>query len=215
MPLRRISACLAILAGSLLNAEIIDRMAISVANQVITEGEIEEQIRLAAFLNREQPDLSIEQKKKAAGRLVEQALVKRDMELSHYPIPPLTEASDALAKVKALYPDAARYQQALKQYAVTEDGLQRWLWWQLTFLRFTDYRFRSAIQISDAEIQTYYQQQVPKWREQRVNPIPSLEDTRESIAEILTQQKIDQALEKWLEDTRKQVSVKYLDETLQ
>ncbi len=52
------------------------------------------------------------------------------------------------------------------------------LWWQLTLLRFIDYRFRPGIQISDSDIDAYYQQQVPKWREQGIDPIPSLDDSR-------------------------------------
>ena len=59
-------------------AEIIDRVAVSVGNQVITEDQIGEEIRVTAFLNHETPDLSPAQKRRAAERLIEQALVRRD-----------------------------------------------------------------------------------------------------------------------------------------
>ena len=54
-------------------AAIIDRIAITVANQVITESQIDDEIRVTAFLNREPLDLSAAAKKQAAGRLIEQA----------------------------------------------------------------------------------------------------------------------------------------------
>ena len=87
---RRALAWLWLLAPGLglLSGEIIDRMAVSVGNQVITEGQIDEEIRLTAFLNHEQPGASVTERKKAAGRLIEQALIKRDMDLSRYPPPP-------------------------------------------------------------------------------------------------------------------------------
>jgi hypothetical protein len=199
----------------ILRSEIIDRIAISVGNQVITESQIEEEIRLTAFLNQEKLNLDIAEKRKAAGRLIEQALVKRDLEFSRYPLPALGEADQPLEAIKARYTTDQDYTQALQAYAITEDALKRRLWWQATFLRFIDYRFRPGIQISGAEIQAYYQQQLAKWKQENLNPVPSLEDIRASIEQTLTEQRIDQALDRWLEDTRSQVVVRYHDEALQ
>jgi len=47
-----------------------------------------------------------------------------------------------------------------------------------------------------------------------VNPIPSLDDSRDQIEEILTQKRIDQLLDGWMADTRKQVAVAYHDPAL-
>jgi hypothetical protein len=63
-------------------------------------------------------------------------------------------------------------------------------------------------------VQTYYRQQVSGWEQKGVNPIPSLEDSRDQIEEILTQKRIDQALDQWMADTRKQVQVTYRDSSL-
>ena len=198
-----------------LRSEIIDRIAISAGNQVITEGQIDEELRLTAFLNRDQMDLTPSGKKKAADRLIEQTLVKRDMDLSHYPLPALTDADEALKSLKARYSGEGQYQQALQQYGIGEDGLKHRLWWQMTLLRFIDYRFRPGIQIPDKDMQAYYQQQLANWQQQGTKPIPSFEDTRDSIEQILTEQRIDQALDRWLADTRTQLAIRYHDETLQ
>ena len=88
----------------LLPADIIDRIAISAGNQVITESQIDEEVRVTQFLNGEKLDLSAGERKKAAGRLVEQALVKREMEVSRYPLPPLSDADKQLQMLKAGYP---------------------------------------------------------------------------------------------------------------
>jgi hypothetical protein len=63
-------------------------------------------------------------------------------------------------------------------------------------------------------VQTYYRQQVSGWEQQGIKPIPTLEDSRDQIEEILTQKKIDQALDQWMAETRKQVPVTYHDATL-
>jgi hypothetical protein len=211
----RLACLLASAAWICAHAEIIDRIAISADDQVITESQIENDVRLTAFLNGEQPDLSAAGKKKAADRLIEQALVRREMEFSRYPLPPRTDADSSLAEIKMRYPNEAAFEQALKQYGISADELKERLWWQVTLLRFIDYRFRPGIQISDSEINAYYQQQVPKWREQNIHPIPSLDDSRAKIEEILTQQRIDQELDQWLKEARAQVNIRYRDEALQ
>ena len=208
-------ACLLLAAFcGLVQAEIIDRMAISVGNQVITEGQVEEEIRLTAFLNHEKPDFGVAERKKAAARLIEQALIKRDMDLSRYPLPAPSEAEASLRDVKLSYAPESLYQQKLREYEITEDALQRRLLWQLTLLRFIDYRFRPAIQISDADVKTFYDQELTEWKQQGIQSIPTLEDSRDKIEEILTQQRIDQALDTWIAETRKQVRINYLDEAL-
>jgi hypothetical protein len=210
-----ILACLLLPASYFpLRSEIIDRIAISAGNQVITEGQIDEEIRLTAFLNHDKLDLAPAERKKAADRLIEQTLVKRDMELSRYPLPPPSDADGELKTLQAGYVALPLYQQALLQYGIDEDGLKRRLQWQITLLRFIDYRFRPAIQIPDADVQAYYQQQLAKWQQQGVKPIPAFDDTRDSIEQTLTEQRIDQALDRWLAETRKQVAIRYHDETL-
>jgi hypothetical protein len=198
----------------LLDAEIIDRIAISVGNQVITESQVDEDLRLTAFLNHEKLDLSIAERKKAAGRLIEQALVKRDLDLSRYPLPALGDADASLKDAQTSYTTESHYQEMLREYGINEEALKRRLLWQLTLLRFVDFRFRPGIQIPEADVKTYYDQELIQWKQQGVDPVPTLEDSQLKIEEILTQQRIDQALDTWLAETRKQVTVNYLDEAL-
>jgi peptidyl-prolyl cis-trans isomerase SurA len=198
-----------------LSADIIDRIAISAGNQVITESQIDEEVRVTQFLNVEKLDLSAGEKKKAAGRLIEQALVKREMELNRYPLPPLSDADKQLELLKAGYASEAQFQDALRTDGIAEDALRRRLWWQLTLLRFIEFRFRPGIQIQDSDVQEYYKQQVAKWRNERLKSIPSFEEERVQIEEILTQQHVDEAMDRWLSEVRMQVSIRYRDESLQ
>jgi hypothetical protein len=199
----------------LLPAEIIDRIVITVGNQVITQSQVDEEIRVTAFLNRDKLDLSADAKKEAASRLIEQALIKREMDLSRYPLPELSDASESLKTLKAMYPSEAQFQDALESYGITSDDLTHRLWWQLTLLRFIDYRFRPGIQIPTSDVQAYYRQQVSQWEQKGTKPIPTLEESRDQIEEILTQKRIDKALDQWIKDTRSQVTITYLDPGLQ
>jgi hypothetical protein len=194
-----------------LRGEIIDRIVITVGNQVITQSQVDDEIRVTAFLNRETPDLSVKARREAAARLIEQALIKREMDRSRYPLPELADAGESLHSLKAMYPGEGDFQKALRADGISEDDLTHRLWWQLTLLRFIDYRFRPGIQIPTSDVQAYYRQQVSEWEQKGMQPIPTLEESRDQIEEIVTQKRIDQALEQWIQDARQQVTITYLD----
>jgi hypothetical protein len=197
-----------VLLAILCRAEVIDRIAVSVGNQVITEVQIIDEIRVTAFLNHQKPEFTPDQKKAAGERLIEQTLMKREMELSHYPLPEMTEA-------EPLMKDALARREPLAEAGITEKDLQQHLWWQLTMLRFIEYRFRPSVQIPEAAIKDYYDKKRVEWEQQGVNPIPSLEDSRADIEKILTQQRVDRALDRWLGDTRTRVEILYRKEAFQ
>ena len=69
------------------HAEIIDRIAVSVGKSVITTSDIDRQIRVSAFLDGVKPDLSPANRSAIADRMVEQKLIRRELETSRFPVP--------------------------------------------------------------------------------------------------------------------------------
>ena len=86
-----------ILTLTVMRAALIDSIAVTVGTQAITESQIDEQIRLAAFTNHSDPVFTPESRKKAADELVEQALIRREMSFGTYPPIPETQIESALA----------------------------------------------------------------------------------------------------------------------
>jgi hypothetical protein len=125
---------------------VIDRVAVVVGNQVITESEVVLEARLTAFFNREPLDLGAGQRKAAAERLVDQQLIRNEMQLGGYAVPPATEGDDALRKYRQdNYSSVPAFRASLAKYELTEDEVKRHLLWQAAALRFTDQRFHLTI----------------------------------------------------------------------
>jgi len=78
-------------------AGVVDRVAVVVGNQVITESELLREVRLTEFMNGEPLDLSPEKRRIAAERLVDQQLVRKEMEIGSYP-PPSPQEADAMLR---------------------------------------------------------------------------------------------------------------------
>src|SRR5262249_6222723 len=96
-------------------AEIIDRVAVVVGNGVITESEILREVRLTAFLNGAPVDFSAASKRKTAERLVEQRLIRNDMDSSLYPLPNPEDVDQMAKDLQSRFGSRARYEQELQR----------------------------------------------------------------------------------------------------
>ena len=197
-------------AALCLHGEVIDRVAVTVDKLVITESDILHQMRIAAFLNGETLSVTPEGKRAAAGQLVEQVLVRREMEISRYPAPNMPETDSMVAKLKAeRFPNEDGYHRALADYGLDETGLRESLLLQLTVMRFIEFRFRPGVTVSDEEVNTYYATELAQhWKEQN-GPLPSLDDARIQIEEVLVQQRVNEAMDRWLQQAGRQASIRY------
>jgi hypothetical protein len=198
-------------------AEILDRIAVTVDRAVITESQIVQHIRVAAFLNDEPVELSVESKRTAAGRLVEQALIRHEIEISLYPIPSMEEAEKRLEELKKTeFPDPAGYRGKLAEYGITEDELRQSLLAQLVIGRFIDYRFRPGITVTDQEVRQYYEEEfLPALAQKGLGPPPGLEDSRDQIEQILVSRRVNEALDSWLQRTKSEATIRYREEAFQ
>lgn len=196
-------------------AEIVDRIAITAGQQVITELQLDEELRVAAFLNHQPFARNPEARRAAANRLVEQLLIKREMDLSHYPLPAPEEVDKFTAQVRAAL-GAEDLDEALHKYDLNEATLREHLVKQLTTLQFIEVRFRPELDVSSADIETYYQGELARWKAEHPGAQPpSLGDSRESVRKTLAEQRTDEALDAWLEESRKQAAIEYVDKSLQ
>jgi hypothetical protein len=198
------------IAATLSGAEIIDEIAVSVGSRVITEQDLDREIRVTALENNGKPDFSPANKRTVAGRMVDQLLIRNELEASHYPGPTTAEINAALAEEKARYGSPEAYRQALARYGITEDELRARLAWQLTLVRFIDIRFRPGIQIGDEEIRQYFEEHIrPEWEKEHPGTAPSIEPYRRAIAQKLESQAADQQVEQWLTEARRRTHIVY------
>jgi len=200
-----------------LRAEIIDRIAVSIDNQVITESEILMQLRLAAFLNSEPFDSSPSAKRQAAERLIDQKLMRKEMDAGHYLQPADNEVQAVLKQVQQQrFSDQKDYQEALRTYSITEQDLKKYLGWQLAFLRFMDVRFRPGIGVSDDEIQARFNKERPHLhKEAGADNTDSLTDFRDRIEENLIERQVDEQASEWLAAARKRARIEFRPEAFQ
>jgi hypothetical protein len=198
-------------------ADIIDRVAVTLDNQVITESELLLEIRLTAFQNSGPLDFKPEAKREAAGRLIEQKLIRKEIEVGRYVQPGPADVEPMLKQLETQrFHVPGDFRRALEKYGVREEDLKAHLLWQLTLLRFIDVRFRPGIQVTDQDIQQYFNQKLPEIEKQG-GPEKKirLDDLHDKIQEALTDERVDQQLNDWLAETRKHMRIEFHPEAFQ
>jgi hypothetical protein len=206
---RWILVALLIIAGY---GDVLDRIAVTVAKHVISEADILLDLRIAAFLDQKPVDLSGDQKRKSADRLVDQYLLLQEALTSRQILPTEADAQQLLDQVKAQYATETEYRAALARYNVAEAQLADHLLRGIRALRFTDLRFRPEVQLSDDDLHEYYDTMAAQWR--RTNPaqVPTFEASKDQIEKLLTDQRVTQALDRWLGTTRSETQILYKEE---
>jgi hypothetical protein len=204
------SAC-----GAISHAAILDRIGVTVGKQVITEGAIILDLRVDAFLDQTPVDLSGDQKRKAAARLVDQSLILQEAILTRVPLPTEEDAGKMLEQVKSRYSSDGDYNAALAADRITETDVRAHLLDGLRAMRFTDFRFRPEIQISENDLRDYYKTLAAQWQKENPGTVQTYEASHDQIEKLLTEDRITQALDRWLATQRAQTQIIYRDRVFQ
>ena len=205
-----VAACIAAVIGvNTLCGETLDRIAVTVGREVIAESAILLDLRVSAFLDDKPVDLSPAAKRRSAGRLVDQILILQEAAESHVALSIDEDLDKMLGQVQAKYGSAAEYQAALARYGITGKDVSAQLAAGLRTLRFSDLRSRPEVQISDQDLRAYYDQLAAGWREKNPEQVPSFESSRDQVEQLLSEQRLTDALDRWLAMTRNQTQIVY------
>jgi hypothetical protein len=191
----------ALLLCSVASGVIIDRMAVVVGNRVIKDSDIERDIRLTDYLNGDKLDLGPAARRKAAQRLIDQALIRKEVDTGRYTTPTPGEIESFIKEVK-------NHRDSLQPFGITEQDLDAHVRWQLTVLHFIEQRFRPAVLVSDQEIQDYYRAHTAEFHA----PVDAV---RDQIEDILAAPKVNKEFEDWLDRARKRTSIEYREASLE
>jgi hypothetical protein len=205
----RWSTALALLCAISVRGDVLDRIAVTVGKQVITESDLIRDLRVDAFIDRKPMDFGPMARRAAAVRLVDQFLMLREASESHLDLAAPDDAERLLAEEKSKFSSEMEYLQSLAEYRITEMEVSDHLLNGYKLLRFTDLRFGPGIQVSDEDIEKYYETLAGNWRKAGRVSIPTLEESRDQVEKLLTGDRTMKALDEWLVMQRGSKEIQY------
>jgi peptidyl-prolyl cis-trans isomerase SurA len=192
--------------------EVLDRIVATVNGHVILQSDWDEELRFECFMSGHMlSDISIDQKKAALDRLIDQQILREQMhvmDLKPAASGQIEKQMDALKADQLRQHAGASWETALSQYRLAEKVIENQVAAELEQFQLIDTRFRPSIQVSQVEIEKYYREQlVPKLP---ASDTVSLTDATPKIREILVQEKMNQLLNSWLETLRSQAQIRIM-----
>jgi len=192
--------------------EVIDRLVATVNAHALLQSDVDEELRYECFVsNRSLQDLTTSDRIAALDRLIDQELLQEQMHATDFRPVKQDEVDKALESLKADYSKKGAsdaFAGALRNYAITESTVRSHIETELNQLHLIELRLRPSVQIDSEAIKTYY-------REELLPKLPpgqhiSLEEATATIREVLVQQKMNEALESWLQALRAQAQIQRL-----
>jgi hypothetical protein len=198
------------------SAAVLDRVAVTVGKDVITESEVLQEIRLEAFLNRTPPTTGPAARCQAAERIIDQTLLRQEIELEGFPKPQPSAIDQTLQKFKrSHFRTEAAYQAALKADGLTDPELRDYLLWQITALQFTQQRFRPGTPAPQPAIATARKQRTPVPVAQEADRQVQQDGKPQANAAAPNNGSVDQQLDAWLKQARSQVNIEFHKEAFE
>jgi parvulin-like peptidyl-prolyl isomerase len=195
---------------------VIDRIAVIVDKHAIKTSDIDRDLRVTEFLNRQPLDLTVEMKRNAAERLIDQTVIREAMEKGGYAQSSVAEVDGMVKRIltERLGGSVARLQEELARYGLTEAQFRLQLQWQLDVLKFIDERFKPGVLVTDDEVKTYYDQHVADLARQ-FPQLKTFEAMEPEIRASLEGERLNQNFDQWVAEARKRDRIVYWQEAFQ
>jgi hypothetical protein len=101
----------------------------------------------------------------------------------------------------------------LQRLGLQELELVSYMRLESAILRFVDFRFRPFISVSAEELQVYYKDRLTLQLQKSGIELPPLIQVSDKIDTILREEKINDVLDQWIKEIRRNSRIEYFDET--
>jgi len=182
--------------------QVVDRIVARIGNDILTLSEMRE---LAGY--QQLVDGQAQPEDRLLSELIEQWALNDEATAAQFPAAAASEVDREAARIESRFPNARAYDQRLAALAMTRESVRRLVARQIFLARYVDYKFRPAVQVDEAAIETYYQQEILPALATKKQAPPPLEGVRDQIRELLVQQGISERATTWFEETKSRLSI--------
>lgn len=200
-----------ILCASNLSGSEVDRLLVVVNGTVITEGDLYIARSLNPLvLNGENVDPV--SRNAEIDSLIDLELIRQELENFSLASGDESVLDARVVRLRNRLEEKGGLDRLLERLGLRDSELNSYLKFQISILDFIDYRFSPFAGVSEAEIEAYYKDTYgPQLRESGLE-LPPLVQVSGKIEEILKAEKINEALDQWLLDARRNAQIEYFDE---
>lgn len=180
----------------------VDGIAARIGNDVLTDSEVRELQDYQKLVEGQ-----AQERPKVMEELVDQWIVETDAVATKFPHPTAAEVTQEFQVLLKQFPSRGQFQARLAQIGLTQDEVRQVLERQLYYIRFLNYKFHAATQVTAAQIAAYYQQDLAPQLHKRGLSVPPLDQVEAQIRQLLTQEEINEKAAQWLEEAKARLRI--------
>lgn len=194
--------------------EVIDKTVASVSDGISTELITLSDIRWQLAL---QPEVPLEPARKqdldgALQSIINQRIFALEARRFARPAPTDEMIKAEIDRLVRFFGSAALFEKRLRQVgfdSIKDDNFEALIAQRIGIENYIDFRFRSFVVVTPDEIARFYRDTyVPEYKLKRPGlVVPTLEEKREEIREILSSQRIASRIETFLDDAKRRVDI--------
>lgn len=145
--------------------------------------------------------------------LIDQRLRFHEIDRFGFVQVPVDQVEKNLQEIRSRFPDPAAYQRRLKELGLSENGLKQLVTRQLMVLTYVDERLGPRVFVSLDDINAYYRNVMTPALAKQHQPVPPLDDVRESIRQVIREQRLNEEIDRWTEELRNKANIaNYFDQ---
>jgi hypothetical protein len=188
--------------------KVVDRVVARVEEDIILQSDVEQLARYQILV-----DGKSESETQILDRLIDQWIVRKEAEASHFPGPVKADVDRGLQRLERSFAKKEDFDAQRKKAGISEGELLQIVTAQAYLSNYLDSRFRPTVQVDEKAIQDFYDTAVIPRAKARGQEPPSFDAARDLIQEVLTQRGINEQADKWLKESRTRLSItKFMNE---
>jgi len=188
--------------------KVVDRVVARVEEDIILQSDVEQLARYQLLV-----DGKSESEEQILDRLIDQWIVRKEAEASHFPGPLKADVDRGLQRLERSFAKKDDFDAQREKAGISEAELRQIVTAQAYLSNYLDSRFRPTVQVDEQAIQDFYNQALIPRAKARGQEPPSFDAARDLIQEVLTQRGINEQADKWLKESRTRLSItKFLNE---
>jgi hypothetical protein len=207
------AATLAITAGFVCRADTtVDQIIALVNDSVITRTDLLWSLALDPSSPSPAGPVSSEVIRRKLDVMIDQTLVEQ--EATRLPAPEITQqqVDEKRSQLVASFRSEAAFRERTEAVGLTLQRIDELLRQRILIDRFVDFRFRSFVFVTDAEIQQYYEDHIVREVRAAGQVPPALDKVRGRITTVIKEEKVNREIDTWLESARQHADVVHLAE---
>jgi hypothetical protein len=146
-------------------------------------------------------------RRRVLDQLIEERLRFHEVERVGLAQVPIAEIETQVELIRSRFATEEAFQERLRDLALSEEGLRQLVSRQLAILSYLDERLGARIFISLDDIRRYYEEELRPALAAKSQPLPPIEDVRESIRGVLRARQLNEEVIRWTAELQRKADV--------